>query len=178
VDGFRRALIGAAPPEALGVALRAARARLGNFVGPLDQYPDKPSASPGSTAAARADDRRWPSAKPQLKPGLAIALAIPGSSLIRICGPGSVSGSQHPACNAADIGGARGVLFLVQTALLAAARLGVPIHCVIGPSDVAGWEKGAIRTREGGWVAREYTGPNSHQGHVHFSGWPSIGGGC
>ena len=179
VEGFRRALIGAAPPEslsALRVGIREARDRALGFVGIGPE--DAPTETPGSTATDRTSSRRWPGAKPQLQPGLAVALAVPGSSLIRICGPGSVSGSEHPACNAADIGGSRAVLFAVQTALLAFGRAGGPIHCVIGPSTVAGWTKGAIRSRESGWVAREYTGPNSHQGHVHFSGWPSVGGGC
>lgn len=162
IDAFRRALIGAAPPAPLPTGRRA---EAGTYPGP---YP----ATPPSEAIAGNKGT------PQLQVGLAIALSVPGARLGTICGPGSVAGSEHPNCNAADIGGARSVLVAVFNALLIAARAGAPIHCIIGPSSRKDWPKGQIRSRESGWKPREYTGPNSHQTHVHFSGWPSVGGGC
>lgn len=132
------------------------------------------SPSPGSAGGPNRDE-----ATPQIRTILGALGAIPGWSLGAICGPGSVDNSEHQNCNAADIMGARAVLFLVKNALVAAGRSrALPIHCVIGPSTHPGWEKGEIRSRESNWQPREYTGPNTHQNHVHVSGWPSIGGGC
>lgn len=135
--------------------------------------------NPGSPAAWHPPAGTPTEATPAVRAIVLALRVIPGWHVIGICGPGSVAGSQHPSCNAVDIGGPRSVLFAVQTAAVNFARAGLlPIHCVIGPSEQPGWEKGAIRSRESGWVASEYNGPNSHQGHVHISGWPSIGGGC
>lgn len=166
IDAFRRALIGAAPPEPLTPGRRqtVSAADLPQDLPPGRQV--KPVAPPDNDGTS------------QLQVGLAIALSVPGARLGTICGPGSVAGSEHPNCNAADIGGTRAVLVAVFNALLIAARAGAPIHCIIGPSARKDWPKGQIRSRESGWKPREYTGPNSHQTHVHFSGWPSVGGGC
>jgi hypothetical protein len=167
IDAFRRALAGAPAPEALKPGLR-------------------PSDQPGVPASDLPQDfpsgrRVSPVAPPknagtvQLQPGLATAIAA-GGRIMSICGPGSVPESEHPHCNAADISGSRRTLMRVQAALVILGRTTGTVHCVIGPDDR--WSKGAIRSRENGWKAEPYNGPNSHQGHVHFSGWPSVGGGC
>jgi hypothetical protein len=166
IDALRRALIGAAPPKPLPTGRRPG-------ANPADLPQDLPPGRQISPTAPPDND-----GTAQLQPGLAVALAVPGSHLIQICGPGSVAGSEHPYCNAADIGGARPVLVAVFNALLIFARAGGPIHCIIGPSSNPAWTLGQIRSRESGWKPRAYTGPNSHQRHVHFSGWPSVGGGC
>lgn len=162
VEAFRRALTGEAPPAPLTPGRRP---------GAVAQ--DFPPGRQVSPTAPPSND-----GTPQLQPGLAVALSVPGSRLGSICGPGSVPESEHPHCNAADIGGPRPVLVAVFNALLIFARAGGPIHCIIGPSNRPDWPKGQIRSRESGWKPRGYTGPNSHQTHVHFSGWPSVGGGC
>jgi len=170
IDALRRALAGETPPAPLRPGKR-------------------PGDQPGAPAGVLPQDlppgrQIRPTAPPdndgtsQLQPGLAVALAVPGAHIIQICGPGSVAGSEHPYCNAADIGGTRPVLVAVFNALVIAGRAGLPIHCVIGPSSNPAWTLGQIRSRESGWKPRAYIGPNSHQGHVHFSGWPSVGGGC
>lgn len=167
VEAFRRALIGEASPEPLKPGRRPAAPGAGAL--PQEFPPGrqiKPTAPPDNDGT------------PQLQPGLAVALSVPGSRLIQICGAGSVPNSEHPHCNAADIGGPRPILVAVFNALLILARAGGPIHCIIGPSTNPAWPKGQIRSRESGWKPSGYTGPNSHQTHVHFSGWPSVGGGC
>lgn len=112
-------------------------------------------------------------ATPQLQTVLAALAIVPGWSLLGICATsGHVDNSEHYTCNAADVGGPLPVLQSVSAFLVFNGRAGtLPIHCVIGPGRV-------IRSRENGWKARPYTGPSDHKGHVHVSGWPSVGGGC
>jgi hypothetical protein len=167
IDAFRRALAGAEPPQPLKPGLRPG---------------DQPGADPGALPQDLPPGRQIkPVAPPknagtvQLQPGLAVAVGA-GGRIMAICGPGSVPESEHPHCNAADISGSRRTLMRVQAALVILGKTTGTVHCVIGPDDR--WSKGAIRSRESGWKPRPYTGPNSHQGHVHFSGWPSVGGGC
>jgi hypothetical protein len=93
-----------------------------------------------------------------------------------ICGPGSVPGSQHQKCNAVDLttGGRKQLFALFHAALVAAKAHAIPCAEVIGPSNNPSWEKGQIATAADGWHIREYTGPNSHQTHVHLSGSPLL----
>lgn len=92
-----------------------------------------------------------------------------------ICGPGSVAGSQHPMCNAVDLTtDTHAQLVTLFHTVLTAAKVGaIPASEVIGPGGPAGG-KGLIATAARGWSLRPYTGPNSHQGHVHVSGSPLL----
>jgi hypothetical protein len=88
-----------------------------------------------------------------------------------ICGAGSVPGSQHQHCNAVDLfASSYGALVAAFTSMLVAARTGfIPCAELIGPG---GSGKGLIATAANGWNLYPYTGPNSHQGHIHASGSP------
>jgi hypothetical protein len=109
---------------------------------------------------------------PQVRLIAAALRAIPGWYTIRICGPGSVPCSDHPCCGAIDIGGPRGVLMAVERVAVAAMRSRtLPIAYVIGPDDQCA--KGRYFGRDGD--SHCYTGPNSHQGHVHISAYPTCG---
>jgi hypothetical protein len=144
---------------------------------PVPAAPSTSSSAPAGVGPnAAASGPAATSATAQLKLVLALIAPIPGWSLGAICGAGSVSASEHPYCNAADILGPPLVLALVQTTLVAAGVAGGPVHCVIGPDSAC--DKGRIQSREDNFAAHCYTGPNSHQSHVHVSAWPSVGGGC
>jgi hypothetical protein len=107
------------------------------------------------------------SATPSVQMIIAFAVSI-GLSVGGICGAGSVPGSQHQHCNAVDLFGSN-LLSKFQTMLSAARSRTIPCSELIGPG---GSGKGRIATASGGWVLHEYTGPNSHQGHIHASGSP------
>lgn len=96
--------------------------------------------------------------------------AIPGWSTIGICGAGSVPSSDHPCGGAIDVGGPKLVLLAVERAAAAAMRSQlVPILYVIGPGPST---LGTIYDSSNPYGA-PYSGPNSHQGHVHISASPS-----
>lgn len=90
-----------------------------------------------------------------------------------ICGGGSVPGSQHPKCNGVDLttDTHRQLVVLFHTTLAAAKVKAIPASEVIGPG---GTGNGLIATAARGWTLRPYTGPRSHQGHVHVSGDPLL----
>ena len=96
---------------------------------------------------------------------IAFAVGL-GLSVGGICGVGSVPGSQHQHCNAVDLFGPIVSAFSV---MLSACRNGtIPCAELIGP----GGSNGMIATASGGWVLHPYTGPNSHNNHIHASGSP------
>lgn len=110
-----------------------------------------------------------------IKRVLAFVTKLPGVHIGAVCGPGSVAGSQHPMCNAVDFScDSRGQLVAAFHACLVAAKSrAIPASEVIGPGGPSGG-KGLIATASQGWKLRPYTGPNSHQGHVHVSGSPLL----
>lgn len=109
-------------------------------------------------------------ATPSVSAIIAYALTL-GLSVGGICGAGSVPGSQHQHCNAVDLfAPSYAVLVSAFSAMLVACRNGwIPCAELIGPGPVG---KGQIATASGGWSLHTYTGPNSHQGHIHASGSP------
>lgn len=104
--------------------------------------------------------------------------AIPGWTLGDVCATsGHVEGSEHYACNAADISGDAKTLDRVRRYLVGAGKTHLlPIHCVIGPNPNCAL--GSIWSREAGFKPHCFTGESSHQSHVHVSAWPSVNGGC
>lgn len=110
------------------------------------------------------------SATPSVQHIIAFAVGL-GLRVGGICGAGSVPGSQHQFCNAVDLfASSYSALVSDFYTMLAACRVGaIPCAELIGPGPVG---KGQIATKAGGWVLHEYTGPNSHQGHIHASGDP------
>jgi len=112
-----------------------------------------------------------------IKRCIAFATHLPGVhvNVGTICGPGSVAGSQHPMCNAVDLtaGSRKQLLALFHASIVAAKTGAIPCAEVIGPGGPSD-SKGLIATAAGGWRLHEYTGPNSHQTHVHLSGSPLL----
>lgn len=110
------------------------------------------------------------SATPAVQMIIAFAVTL-GLRIGGICGAGSVPGSQHQFCNAVDMfASSYAALTHDYYVMLAACKVGaIPCAELIGPGPVG---KGQIATKAGGWALHEYTGPNSHQGHIHASGDP------
>lgn len=104
-------------------------------------------------------------ATPSVSVIIAFAVGL-GLSVGGICGAGSVLGSQHQHCNAVDLFGPIVAAFPVM--LAACRNRTIPCAELIGP----GGSNGMIATASGGWVLHPYTGPNSHNNHIHASGSP------